>query len=109
MNNFNRNTRTLIVCFLVAVFALIPLRFVEVGQQGYFVQSQVLGDTAEELVDSEIVSEVAMENVIDCISQEEFEEIENQIYVDYMDGKITEDVVESLLVEMGREKDNICQ
>ena len=31
MTDFDRNVRTLIVCFVVAVFGLIPLRFIEVG------------------------------------------------------------------------------
>ncbi|RLC35618.1 hypothetical protein DRH14_00390 [Candidatus Shapirobacteria bacterium] len=31
MNDLNRNTRTLIVSFVVAVFALLPLRFYEIG------------------------------------------------------------------------------
>lgn len=43
MNDFNRNTRTLIVSFVIAIMALVPLRFVEVGQ--YAVENpQVLGE-----------------------------------------------------------------
>lgn len=49
MTDLNRNTRTLIVSFVVAIMALIPLRFVEVGQMS---QAAVLGDmdVAEEVV-----------------------------------------------------------
>jgi hypothetical protein len=51
MNNLNRNTRTLIVCFLIAIFALIPLRFIEAGQQqDYLIPTQVLGEKTEKPV-----------------------------------------------------------
>lgn len=43
MNDNARNTRTLIVSFVFAIMALIPLRFVEVGQM-MSSSSQVLGD-----------------------------------------------------------------
>ncbi|MFA5828576.1 MAG: hypothetical protein WC841_04460 [Candidatus Shapirobacteria bacterium] len=33
MTDLARNTRTLIVCFSLAIFALIPLRFVEISQE----------------------------------------------------------------------------
>jgi len=42
MNDLNRNTRTLIVCFVIAIFSLIPLRFYEVGSQ-VAQESQILG------------------------------------------------------------------
>ncbi|MBI2465282.1 hypothetical protein HYV64_04010 [Candidatus Shapirobacteria bacterium] len=65
MNDTSRNTRTLIVSFVFAIMALIPLRFVEVGQM---IQDQpmVLGDEvqfAEEVVlpESGISEEVALE------------------------------------------------
>lgn len=50
MNNIDRNTRTLIVSFLIAIFALIPLRFIEVGEQRTVLSSnaQVLGETVDE-------------------------------------------------------------
>ena len=47
MTDLARNTRTLIVCFSLAVFGLIPLRFVEISQQvtnGYG-EATVLGET----------------------------------------------------------------
>lgn len=44
MNDLDRNTRMLIVCFAVALGALIPLRFVEAGQIMVVRQSQVLGE-----------------------------------------------------------------
>lgn len=50
INEIDRNTRTLIVCFVIAIMALIPLRFVEIGQsrpvEEYSV-NQVLGESVE--------------------------------------------------------------
>ena len=44
MNESNQNIRTLIVSFAIAIFTLIPLRFVEVGQMSDNLgQPQVLG------------------------------------------------------------------
>ena len=51
LNEFNQNTRTLIVSFVVAIMALIPLRFVEVGNGMPLSQPMVLGET----VDSQVV------------------------------------------------------
>jgi hypothetical protein len=58
MNNSNRNTRTLIVSFLIAVFALIPLRFIEVGQQQeLMMQTRVLGEKIEQpmIIEEEVI------------------------------------------------------
>jgi hypothetical protein len=63
MNNINRNTRTLIVCFVVAIMALIPLRFMEVGQMSVgYSGYQVLGDVTQEIVlpNAEVVSDEAV-------------------------------------------------
>lgn len=51
MNENNANTRTLILSFAIAVMALVPLRFVEVGQM-LGEQPMVLGETTarEEVV-----------------------------------------------------------
>ena len=47
MTDLERNTRTLIVCFSLAIFGLIPLRFLEIGQQTPedFGGATVLGET----------------------------------------------------------------
>ena len=47
MTDLARNTRTLIVCFSLSVFALIPLRFVEISQQTPedYGGAMVLGET----------------------------------------------------------------
>jgi len=43
MNN-DRNVKTLIICFVLAIMALIPLRFAEVKNVTNESQTQVLGD-----------------------------------------------------------------
>lgn len=44
MTNFDKNIRTLIVCFVVAIVWLVPLRFAEVAnQQSVNSQTNVLG------------------------------------------------------------------
>lgn len=44
-NEFNLNTRTLIISFVFALMVMVPLRFVEVGN--LVGQSAVLGDSIE--------------------------------------------------------------
>jgi len=59
MTDLDRNTRTLIVCFSVALLALIPLRFVEAGQQAVRMgQNQVLGESAEVQIVVPVVREI---------------------------------------------------
>jgi hypothetical protein len=62
MNEINRNTRTLIVSFVVAIMVLTPLRFVEVGQM--VGESQVLGDVDTQVVLPEIDLEVVNEEPV---------------------------------------------
>ena len=45
MTDNDRNTRTLVICFVLAVMSLISLRFVEVGNITSASNSQVLGET----------------------------------------------------------------
>lgn len=50
MTDFDRNMRTLVVCFVIAVAAMIPLRLVEVDQERNTItvsSSTVLGQTIE--------------------------------------------------------------
>lgn len=71
MEDFNKNTRTLIVSFVIAIFALIPLRFVEAGYELNYNNSetQVLGE-------SDVAS---VEVVKERLSLEEpYNEIENR-------------------------------
>ena len=115
MNNLNRNTRTLIVSFLIAIFALIPLRFIEVGQmqEQYLMETQVLGEKTEEIVEEPIEEisglEAPYDQLENCFSQEEIDTLENEIYVSYGEGNLSEEEVEILLGEVGEKKNNICQ
>lgn len=115
MNNINRNTRTLIVCFLIAIFALIPLRFIEVGQmqEQYLMETQVLGEKTEKAVEESVQKATGLEAPYDqlesCYGQEEIDTLENEIYVSYEDGNLSEEEVEILLGEIGEKKNNICQ
>lgn len=100
MNNLNRNTRTLIVSFLIAVFALIPLRFIEAGQQQAFtLPAQVLGEKTEKTVGEAVELKSGLESPYDqmekCYSQKEIKAMEKE--------------VEILLTEIGEKKSNICQ
>lgn len=48
MNDIDRNSRTLIVCFVIAIMSLTVLRFIEVDQNIMNVSnSQVLGETIQ--------------------------------------------------------------
>jgi len=54
MTDHDRNMRTLVLCFVLAVMALIPLRMVEFSQNVADMSStQVLGETVQE--ESEVV------------------------------------------------------
>jgi hypothetical protein len=51
MTNNDRNVRTLIVCFVLLILALVPLRFVEINNQMANRNVQVLGEqTSSEIV-----------------------------------------------------------
>jgi len=69
MNNHDRNARTLVVCFVLAMMSLMSLRFVEVGQSVTAVSgSQVLGATSEKkevvLPNAEVHTQVLEANYI---------------------------------------------
>lgn len=66
MTDLNRNTRTLIVAFVVAVLALVPLRFVAEGQdQGYgnYFASEVMVLGTEDYSYEEIILPTAADPV----------------------------------------------
>jgi len=101
MEEINRNTRTLIVSFTVAILAMIPLRFVEVGNQLEVVDSRsmVLGETSQPAVlpssdlespYNEIDGELSVEvvEVNDCLSEVDaavmIKEIVNDMSPDYL-------------------------
>lgn len=50
MTDHDRNMRTLVVCFVILVLALIPLRFVEIGNNMNASTTQVLGEETVQVV-----------------------------------------------------------
>ncbi len=79
MTNNDRTCRTLIVCFVLAMVALIPLRFVELGESGYFdySTSSVLGASTEGTVKLPEVNDVqvveSQNNTLEakCVSEKD--------------------------------------
>jgi len=80
MNELNRNTRTLIVSFVVAIFALIPLRFMEASQSVsvFNEKAEVLGEQTEERSLLEAPYDV-LESKKDCLSEKTALELKKQI------------------------------
>lgn len=70
MTDHKRNYRTLVVCFIIVLFGLVPLRFVEVKKSRLVSpRTQVLGDEVmfkeKEATEAEIVaSEVKLDEKI---------------------------------------------
>lgn len=121
MNEINRNTRTLIVSFVVAIMVLTPLRFVEVGQM--VGESQVLGDVDTQVVLPEVDVDMPSEEpaleapyneiesmavlgeetvaVKDCITTEESKmmmaDLQNQISETELTGEQWNEVITQLV------------
>ena len=125
MKDIDRNTRTLIICFVVAVFSLVPLRFYEVGMQSESQQAYVLGlsDEADKmsLPDSQIqessqpVLEYPYEELerqasnTDCFSQQEADrQIEELVQVLQTEG-LGEDTVSAIIEEISRLEALTCR
>lgn len=65
MTDFDRNIRTLILCFVIAIVALVPLRLIEIGNTFTSSSTQVLGETIEQN-DNEIIlpnAEISIEEI----------------------------------------------
>jgi len=81
MNNNDRNSRTLIVCFVIAVMSLVSLKFVDVGQRIESVSTtQVLGETIEQVEQVEPFEQVEEVEVI-LPNGEVEEEVLNANYI----------------------------
>jgi hypothetical protein len=130
-NDFNRNTRTLIVSFTVAIMALIPLRFVEVGQTQNGVYNQVLGDetvlentqTNEELPvleepyatieeqGTEVLGEQTVQDQVgtDCIAPADAENLLVSYQEQIDSGNLDEATVSQFNLEMSEVVKNTCK
>jgi hypothetical protein len=87
MNEVNRNTRTLIVSFVLLIMMLIPLRFVEVGQTVNGSDKQILGETT---VNQVVVTPTA-------ILEEPYNTIENK------SGCITKAEIDNAWIDLRKE------
>ncbi len=117
MEEINRNTRTLIISFTVAILAMIPLRFVEVGNQLEVIDSRsmVLGETSQEVISptSDLESPY---NVIDAEAEavESAEAVEandclTEVDASVMIKEIVNDMSPDYLSEIELVRENICQ
>ena len=126
MTDLDRNTRTLIVCFSVALLVLIPLRFVEVGQQVMMVgQSQVLGESAEKEVMIPVVKRIhpaqlqapydkidgvlGESDVIDCLGEGEARVLIEELTSGLVMGDYTEVEVGEALEEVEEIERRLCE
>lgn len=117
MNNFDRNTRTLIVSFLIAIFALIPLRFIEAGeQQNMMFDAQVLGESTsvlEETAAAEVKPAVMLEAPYDqiekCKSREDVLKKESEVAGILQRNGVSGVGIENVLREMRSAETNLCK
>lgn len=113
MEEINRNTRTLIVSFTIAILAMIPLRFVELGNQLEVIDrgSMVLGETSQQVflpaselespyneIDGEFKAEVV--EASDCLTEAD---------AAVMIKEIVNDMTPDYLSEIELVRENICQ
>jgi hypothetical protein len=117
MNETNRNTRTLIVSFVLAIMVLIPLRFVEVGQVAEQSDKQVLGvETAVNQPTVVVEPSAALEEpyksieeVKPCVTQEQMDsawaDLKSEIESKQMDQTQALETT-AQLIEMEK---NICK
>lgn len=116
MTNFDRNTRTLIVSFLIAIFALIPLRFIEAGQEQealYYSQSQVLGESTiinnQEVEESNQVRLEAPYDMLEsCVSKSDLELISDEVFRQFDNDEIDEEEAKRLLEDVAVLERNVC-
>jgi hypothetical protein len=93
MTDLQRNTRTLVVCFMVAIGGLVPLRFMAEGQS-VPAGTAILGESTEQQVIAPVVNEeVKIEAPYDKVeSQTEtcIEKTEAQTVIDALSQRIKE-------------------
>ena len=122
MKDIDRNSRTLIVCFVIAIFGLVPLRFYEIGNQIGSTSSNggsaVLGEQvslpeSELTVTSRPVLESPYEEIemqgLNCLPREE---ADNQIGVMVevlKSSDLSESTVSSLVSEIERIENSVCK
>ena len=118
MKDINRNTRTLIVCFVIAIFSLVPLRFYEVGNQMALTNgSQVLGVVEEVVLPDSEVDKVVLEypyeqleeQVNDCLNQAEVDRQIGGLVEVLKNPGLDENVVNTLIDEINKLEGMVCK
>lgn len=129
MNENNANTRTLILSFAIAVMALVPLRFVEVGQM-LGEQPMVLGETTayEEVVlpqqaterplleqpydeieaGANVLGETA-EEPTSCIAITDADQLESKIIKRMQSEDVTRGEIDELVAQMAEIENLRCK
>jgi len=124
MNDLNRNTRTLIVCFVIGVFSLIPLRFYEVGTQ-VAEESQILGTVRNVEVimpDSELRSESVpvlefpyeevesgAEEEVNCLTQQEADRVVGGLTEILKTPGLDSELVTAVMEEIASTEARVCR
>jgi len=130
MEESNRNTRTLIVSFVFAIMAMIPLRFVEAGQmmKTSFTppsRSAVLGEIDEAVIlpnaelespynvidgavigEAEVIDEVADS---DCILKSDADVLVSSIGEEMMNESLSEVELADLMSELMLISESVCK
>lgn len=111
MDNLNRNTRTLIVSFVIAIFALIPLRFVEAGQYDLVNDAQVLGETISVVPTKsvEIKLEAPYNDIENCISKKDVKLAEKEVIKKLEEGNLDEEQRMMILDKLREVEINVCK
>ena len=120
MKDIDRNCRTLIVCFVIAIFGLVPLRFYEIGNQqiGGGRGSAVLGEQvslpeSELTVTSRPVLESPYEEIemqgLNCLPREEADEQIGVMVEVLKSTDLSESTVNSLVSEIERVESSVCK
>lgn len=124
MNDLDRNTRTLIVCFVVVLGALVPLRFVEAGQMMVARQSQILGEVAPLGIELEPVERVSParleapydridgvlgEGGVDCIDVSQATVLIDRITEELVEGTYSQAQVREILEVVEGIEERVCE
>lgn len=114
MNEINRNTRTLVVSFVVAIMVLIPLRFVEVGQTvGNNDEVQVLGETmvSQEAASTAVLEEPyrTIENNKNCVTKADIGSAWAELGAEVESGQIDEGQATDIMAQLVSVEKDSCK
>ena len=118
MNETNRNTRTLIVSFVLVIMVLIPLRFVEVGQTVVDNNNQqVLGETtaAKEVLPAVEPTTMleepynTIENSVKCVSKTDLNSAWADLRTAVENKQVDETGVKEMVANLMAAEKNSCR